>query len=120
MNYSKPAHTPHFLSRSPGHLPLCIEQCHAVQIKFLTENTGGKSKANRFKRACNAFQEEHPGFEIRKGQGLHDRFILTSKQGWSVGSSLKDFGKTFSALTPLSDEVKKNTEKIFDDLWRKA
>ncbi len=91
-----------------------------VKIKFLTENTGGKSKANRFKRACNAFQVEHPGFEIRKGQGLHDRFILTSKQGWSVGSSLKDFGKTFSALTPLSDEVKKNTEKIFDDLWRKG
>jgi hypothetical protein len=91
-----------------------------VEIKFLTENTGGKSKANRFKRACKAFQEEHPGFEIRKGQGLHDRFILTAKQGWSVGSSLKDFGKDFTALTPLSDGVKKDTEKIFDELWRKA
>jgi len=91
-----------------------------VQIKFLTEKTGGKSKANRFKRACKAFQEEHPGFEIRKVQGLHDRFILTKKQGWSVGSSIKDFGKDFSALTPLSDEVKKDTETIFDELWKKA
>ena len=91
-----------------------------VQIKFLTENTGGKSKANRFKNACKAFQNERPGFEVRKGQGLHDRFILTKKKGWSVGSSLKDFGKDFSALTPLSIEIMKDTEKIFDKLWKKA
>lgn len=91
-----------------------------IPIMFLTEKTGGKSKARRFRRACKEFQTEHPDFEIRKGQGLHDRFIISKKQGWSVGSSIKDFGKNFSALTPLSDEVKKDTEKIFDELWRKA
>jgi hypothetical protein len=35
---------------------------------------------------------------IRKGIGLHDRFILTKGEGWSVGHSLKDFGLKNSYL----------------------
>jgi hypothetical protein len=101
-------------------LELFLSIPNNVPIQFLTENLGGKSKTRRLKRACMEFQVEHPSFEVRKCEGLHDRFILSEKQGWSVGSSIKDFGKNFSALTPLSDVVKKETEIIFNGLWKKG
>ena len=91
-----------------------------VPIKLLTEKTGGKKRAPTFLRACKDFKVERPGFEVRKGDGLHDRFILISNQGWSVGPSLKDFGNKVSVLTPLQEKGKREVEKIFDDLWKKA
>ena len=91
-----------------------------VPIKLLTENTGGSKRAPAFLRACKDFKAERPGLGVRKGEGLHDRFILMANRGWSVGSSLKDFGAKFSALTPLQERGKREAEKIFDDLWKKA
>ena len=91
-----------------------------VPIKLLTENTGGKKRAPSFLRACKAFKVERPGFEVRKGEGLHDRFILMENQGWSVGPSLKDFGVKVSSLTPLQEKGKRDAEKIFDDIWKKS
>jgi len=48
----------------------------------------------------------------------HDRFILTKGEGWSVGQSLKDFGKRISLLAklPVSVEV----ETAFDDNWNQS
>ncbi len=91
-----------------------------IPIKLLTENTGGSKRAPAFLRACKDFKAERPGLEVRKGDGLHDRFILMANRGWSVGSSLKDFGNKFSALTPLQEKGKREAEKIYDDLWKKA
>ena len=42
---------------------------------------------------------------IRKGAGLHDRFILTRGEGWSVGHSLKDFGSKNSILAKMVASV---------------
>lgn len=91
-----------------------------IPIKLLTEKTGGKKRAPAFLRACKDFKAEHPGLEVRKGEGLHDRFILMKDRGWSFGSSLKDFGSKFSAFTGLQEKEKREAEKIFDDLWKKA
>lgn len=91
-----------------------------VPIKLLTEKTGGIKRAPAFLRACKAFKAERPNFEVRKGEGLHDRFILMPNQGWSVGPSLKDFGNKVSSLTPLQEKGKLDAEKIFDDIWKKA
>jgi zona occludens toxin (predicted ATPase) len=55
---------------------------------------------------------------IRKGTGLHDRFILTGGEGWSVGHSLKDFGSKNSYLTKMASSV--DAESAFDDNWIKA
>jgi hypothetical protein len=55
---------------------------------------------------------------IRKGTGLHDRFILTRGEGWSVGHSLKDFGSKNSYLTKMTSSV--DVESAFDDNWIKA
>ena len=91
-----------------------------VPIKLLTEKTGGKKREPAFLRACKAFKVERPGFEVRRGKGLHDRFILMPNQGWSVGPSLKDFGNKVSSITPLQEKGKREAEKIFDALWKKA
>jgi len=91
-----------------------------VPIKLLTEKTGGKKRAPAFLRACKDFKAERPSFEVRKGEGLHDRFILMANRGWASGPSLKDFGDKFSSITPLSEKGKRAAEKIFDDLWKKA
>jgi hypothetical protein len=55
---------------------------------------------------------------IRKGTGLHDRFILTEGEGWSVGHSLKDFGSKNSYLTRMASSI--DAESVFDDNWIKA
>lgn len=91
-----------------------------VPIKFLTENTGGKRKVNSILRSCRDFKIEKPLFELRKSHGLHDRFVISRTQGWSVGTSLKDFGKRISALSSLSEPLKKDVEKKFYELWKKS
>jgi hypothetical protein len=55
---------------------------------------------------------------IRKGIGLHDRFILTVGEGWSVVHSLKDFGSKNSHLTKMASSV--DAESAFDDNWFRA
>lgn len=52
---------------------------------------------------------------IRKGGGLHDRFILTKGEGWNVGHSLKDFGTKVSHLSKMVSSV--DAESAFDDNW---
>jgi hypothetical protein len=48
---------------------------------------------------------------------IHDRFILTQAQGWSVGASLKDIGKKLSIVKEMSHETKQKIEKIFEQIW---
>jgi zona occludens toxin (predicted ATPase) len=55
---------------------------------------------------------------LRKGIGLHDRFILTKGEGWSVVHSLKDFGSKNSYLAKMASSV--DAESAFDDNWIKA
>ena len=89
-------------------------------IKLLTMNTGGSKRAPAFLRACKDFKVERPDFEVRKGERLHDRFIIMENGGWSVGSSLNAFGNKVSVLTPLQKKGKRELEHIFDDLWKKS
>lgn len=93
-----------------------------VPIKLLTAQTGGKEKERRLKRACKRFKVERPQFEIRKCEPglIHDRFILTQTQGWSIGSSLKDIGKKLSMITEISTQTKHEAEKMFDQIWTKS
>lgn len=55
---------------------------------------------------------------LRKGAGLHDRFIITRGEGWSVGHSLKDFGSKNSYLAKMVSSV--DAESAFDDNWNQA
>lgn len=93
-----------------------------IPILLLTAFTGGKKKGKRFIKLCQKFKAEKPNFEIRKCDPnvIHDRFILTLQKGWSVGTSLKDIGKRLSAITKLSDSLRTDAEKVFDELWNKS
>jgi len=103
-------------------LELLLSVPEGLPIKLLTAYTGGKEKERRFKRACKGFKVERPLFEVRKCDPrlIHDRFVLTRTQGWSIGSSLKDFGKKLSMIKELSDQAKREAESIFDRIWEKS
>jgi len=88
-----------------------------VSIMLLTGDSG---KSKKFQSASKAFKVERQLYEMRVGQGLHDRFIISKNRGWLLGSSIKDFGKKFSAVTPLPEKDAKETENIYDDLWKNA
>lgn len=90
-----------------------------ITIMLLSENTGGKNE-NRLLRSCRDFLIEKPNFKLKKCKGLHDRYIITKSNGWTIGSSLKDFGRKMSSISPLSNELKKEVEKTFDQLWNKS
>ena len=98
-------------------LEVLLSVPNGIPIKLLTSESG---KAKRFRSACVDFRVERSSFDVRVGEGLHDRFILTKNQGWLLGSSIKDFGKKFSALTSLQESDTRETERIFNQLWRKA
>lgn len=52
---------------------------------------------------------------IKKSLGLHDRFILTTCEGWSIGHSLKDFGTKTSQLSKMDSSL--DAENNFDENW---
>lgn len=93
-----------------------------LPIKVLTAYTGGKEKERQLKRACKRFKSERPQFRIMKCEPelIHDRFILTQAQGWSIGSSLKDIGKKLSMIKEMSTQPKHEVEKIFDQIWARS
>lgn len=100
-------------------LDLLIDIPEKLSIRFLTSHTGGKDKERRFRRLCQKFKIERPGFEIRKCDPklIHDRFILARRKGWSVGTSLKDIGKKLSMIKEMSSQVKAEMETIFEKIW---
>jgi hypothetical protein len=52
---------------------------------------------------------------IRRCAGLHDRFIVTKGEGWSIGNSLKDFGTKANLLSKLIAPME--IESAFDETW---
>lgn len=89
-----------------------------IPILLLTENIGGKKRAKPFIRSCNTFKVERPQFQIRKCKKglLHDRYIISRNQVYSIGSSLKDLGKKMSSIIEIT-ETKTEIEKQFDKIW---
>jgi hypothetical protein len=83
-----------------------------VDILLLTDNV---KDVNTIKQEVARLTNK---VSIRKGKGLHDRFILTTGEGWSVGHSLKDFGSEHSYLAKIASSV--DAESAFDDNWNNA
>jgi len=101
-----------FLLQIPKNLP----------TKLVTELLGGKEKERQFVKAYHRFKTERPQFQIRKCEHglIHDRFILTPNQGWTVGSSLKDIGKKMSMITEINAQSRTELEKRFDEIWKSS
>lgn len=77
-----------------------------------------------FKRELKDFAKEfqHLKIEVRifNGKTLHDRYIISDDNCWSIGSSLKDFGNKDTTITKLEDEVRYAIEEMFDKRWQEA
>ena len=87
---------------------------NSITIDILTQS---KDEIDEVKEEANKLSNR---IIIKKGLKFHDhdRFILTKGEGWSVGHSLKDFGKKNSLLAklPISSEI----EMAFDDNWNES
>ena len=84
---------------SPDTIKLLSNVRGCTNILLLTDNI---KDANTVKQETTRLGNK---ISIRKGAGLHDRFILTRGEGWSVGHSLKDFGSKNSILAKMVASV---------------
>jgi hypothetical protein len=95
------AETIKLLSRIPPHITILI----------ISDNLKEKDKQ--------AIQSEVSKLQnkvlIRKTDAQHDRFILTRRNGWSVGHSLKDLGSKNSHVQMMPSVTE--AEQVFDGDW---
>lgn len=94
---------------------------HKCGIFLLTQAIEQKES---FKRELLDFSKEfqHLKIEVRifNGKTLHDRYIISDGNCWSIGSSLKDFGNKDTTITKLEDEVRYAIEEMFNKRWQEA
>jgi len=83
-----------------------------ISILILTQNI---TNLEAIKKAADKLPNK---ITIKKGDKLHDRFILTTCEGWHIGHTLKDFGTKSSLLTKLESTVE--AENDFDEKWNQS
>jgi len=54
--------------------------------------------------------------EVKVNQKIHDRFIISGKQCWSIGSSIKDLGNKDTTIREIS-EVVTSMKALFFERW---
>lgn len=95
-----------------------------IPIKILTSVIDNKKRV-QFQVMLNRINETRSNpIEVRicDPKEFHDRYIISGKELWVMGSSLKDVGyKNWTTLNRVEDgEKKKELNKIFEKLWRKS
>jgi hypothetical protein len=96
-------------------------------LKFLSKTLGKLKKTriltyniSEFKK----FQEDLDAFktqgkmeiELRKAKIIHDRFIISDKQAWSIGSSIKDLGNKDSIISDQFS-IRDTLLELLNDRW---
>ncbi len=70
------------------------------------------------------FKKEFPNIKIEirvlEDRKLHDRYIITETDYWSIGSSIKDIGKKDVLITKLPNEIKHALVEVFNRRWQRA
>ena len=97
-----------------------IDAPSSIPLMILTEKTGGSKKERRLLKASIDFKVEKPLLEMRKSSDLHDRFIVTKTECWSIGCSINAIGNKMSLISKLTDGTKKKVESTFDLKWREG
>ncbi len=91
------------------------------KVLFLTQVIEQKEA---FKRELEDFSKEFPDIEVEvrvfQKRKLHDRYLISGDNCWSIGSSLKDLGKRDTTVTKLEDEIRFALEEIFEKRWLEA
>jgi len=103
---------PH-ISASTLH-PFSILKGKVKNIKILTANIYDSIKFNDYKKK---FEKEiNVVVEVKQNKKLHDRFMITGDNCWSIGSSLKDLGNKDTMIIELKD-VSKSLREFFLQRW---
>lgn len=89
-----------------------------ITVQILTAYIKSQSQ---FERALELLRKNHDIHVLRvkshDGRSpLHDRYILTKGQGWTIGASLKDVGRKDTVISAI--ENPNPFEKRYDSYWR--
>lgn len=119
------------LSLSEGYLKICdpyisvrlldllIKVDKKVEIKILSFNLADIPNGI-FKRAQLDLSREGYDIKIRlyNKSELHDRYIISKDFMWVVGHSIKDLGKKECFVMQVGEDIKIETEKMFERRWK--
>jgi hypothetical protein len=96
-----------------GTLDCLLDAKHPIKLL-----TGARPECmpGDFVRAVAEFQAEGRTIEVRRKDGLHDRYIAFNDRLWIVGSSLKDAGKKTLNIVELNDAKNERLGEI-EEMW---
>lgn len=87
-------------------------------IRVLTENL--KEDVNTFKTNASEFiKETKVNLEIKKTNSIHDRYIISDDEAWSIGASIKDLGNKDTIISQ-TENVRESLADLFELRWKSA
>ncbi len=96
--------------------PMMPDRC---EIRFLSNHP---KDGPEFARHLKAYKVEHPNLQIRTmppGR-IHDRYLITDHELWSIGHSLNAIGSKQTIIARLGEEIRTEMERAFECLWNNA
>jgi hypothetical protein len=93
-----------------------------IQIVCNDQIPNSKSAERRIKPLKHAilyFSKEYKNINIeaRSSSKVHDRYIITDKEVWNMGTSLKDGGNKVCTMSQLKDNAESETRTMFREIW---
>jgi hypothetical protein len=85
-------------------------------------NKSAERRIKPLKHAIIKFSQEYPNIniELKSNVDIHDRYLITDKEVWQFGPSLKDGGKKACTINQLKDEAESVARSSFQDIWDKS
>lgn len=94
--------------------PFSLLKGRIKSLKILTSNIYDSDKLNDYKKKMS--NEFNISIEVKINKKIHDRFIISGKKCWSIGSSIKDLGNKDTVIREIS-EVVKSMKELFWERW---
>ena len=99
--------------------------CNSIRsIQIICNNQTPNPKAAEkrikpLKHAIAKFSQEYQNIdiEIKSSLNIHCRYLITDKEVWHFGPSLKDGGKKVGTINQLKDEAESDARSTFRDIW---
>lgn len=109
------------IDQYPDELTLLALSCAQdyISIRFLTRPPRRKRKQVLFESYGRKLMKDKFGTEIRYVHSgtVHDRFIITERDSWALGHSIKDIGNKLSSISQKTKQETLQLQSIFDALW---
>lgn len=100
---------------SPSTLyPLSILKNKVKNIKIISSNIHDSEKFYEYKKKFE--KETNMIVDIKINNKIHDRFLISGKKCWSIGTSIKDLGNKDTIIKEV-DEVVESLKELFLERW---